>query len=74
MRKYGTKAAITDLCILTGGYVCNDFDYNIEEDKSLTTRLLNIALAVTLYVNGVMVLFVRFYNLQKYFLKYIKIE
>lgn len=36
MRKYGTKAAITDLCILTGGYVCNDFDYNIEEDKSLT--------------------------------------
>jgi len=39
MRKYGTKAAITDLCILTGGYVCNDFDYNIEEDKSLTGRV-----------------------------------
>ena len=38
IKKYGTKAAITDLCILTGGYLCEDTDYNIDEDKSLTGR------------------------------------
>ena len=38
IRKYGTKAAITDLCVLTGGYLCEDTDYNIDEDRSLTGR------------------------------------
>lgn len=38
MKKYGTKAAITDLCILTGSYLCEDTDYNIDEDRSLTGR------------------------------------
>lgn len=38
IRKYGTKAAITDLCVLTGSYLCEDTDYNINEDKSLTGR------------------------------------
>lgn len=38
IRKYGTKAAVTDLCILTGSYLCEDTDYNIDEDKSLTGR------------------------------------
>ena len=38
IRKYGTNAAITDLCILTGSYLCEDTDYNIDEDRSLTGR------------------------------------
>lgn len=38
MRKYGTKAAITDLCVLTGSYLCEDTDYNINEDSSLKGR------------------------------------
>lgn len=38
IRKYGTKAAITDLCVLTGSYLCEDTYYNIDEDKSLTGR------------------------------------
>ena len=38
IRKYGIKAAITDLCVLTGSYLCEDTDYNIDEDKSLTGR------------------------------------
>ena len=38
IRKYGTKAAVTDLCVLTGSYLCEDTDYNIDEDKSLTGR------------------------------------
>ena len=38
IRKYGTKAAITDLCALTGSYLCEDTDYNIDEDRSLTGR------------------------------------
>ena len=38
MRKYGTKAAITDLCVLTGSYLCEDTDYNIDEDSSLKGR------------------------------------
>lgn len=38
IRKYGIKAAITDLCVLTGSYLCEDIDYNINEDKSLTGR------------------------------------
>ena len=38
IRKYGTKAAITDLCVLTGGYLCRDADCNIDEDRSLTGR------------------------------------
>lgn len=39
IRKYGIKAAITDLCVLTGSYLCEDTDYNIDEDKSLTGRI-----------------------------------
>ena len=38
IRKYGTKAAITDLCALTGSYLCEYTGYNIDEDKSLTGR------------------------------------
>lgn len=38
IRKYGTKAAITDLCVLTGSYLCEDTDYNIDEDSSLKSR------------------------------------
>ena len=38
IRKYGTKAAITDLCVLTGGYLCKNTDYNIDEDIFLTGR------------------------------------
>ena len=38
IRKYGIKAAITDLCVLTGSYLCEDTDYNIDEDRSLTGR------------------------------------
>ena len=35
LRKYGTKAAITDLCVLTGCYLHKD---TIDEDSSLTGR------------------------------------
>ncbi len=38
IRKYGRKTAITDLCVLTGSYLCEDTVYNIDEDKSLTGR------------------------------------
>ena len=38
IRKYGTKAAITDLCVLTGSYLYDDTDYNIDEDSSLKGR------------------------------------
>ena len=38
IKKYGTKAAITDLCILTGSYLCEDTYNNIDEDRSLTGR------------------------------------
>ena len=38
IRKYGTKAAITDLCVLTGSYLCENIDYNIDEDSSLKGR------------------------------------
>ena len=38
IRKYGTNAAITDLCVLTGSYLCEDTDYNIDEDSSLKGR------------------------------------
>ena len=38
IRKYGTKAAITDLCVLTGSYLCEYTDYNIDEDSSLKGR------------------------------------
>lgn len=38
IRKYGTKAAVTDLCVLTGCFLCEDTDYNIDEDRSLTGR------------------------------------
>lgn len=38
IRKYGTKATITDLCVLTGSYLCEDTDYNIDEDSSLKGR------------------------------------
>lgn len=36
IRKYGTKAVITDLCLLTGCYICNYY-YN-DEDSSLKGR------------------------------------
>ena len=39
IRKYGIKAAITDLCVLTGSYLCEDTDYNIDEDSSLKGRI-----------------------------------
>ena len=35
IRKYGTKAAVTDLCVLTGSYLSKD---TIDEDKSLAGR------------------------------------
>ena len=35
MEKYGTKAAITDLCVLTGGFLS---DYCMDEDSSLKGR------------------------------------
>lgn len=38
IRKYGTKAAITDLCVLAGSHLCEDTDYNIDEDSSLKGR------------------------------------
>lgn len=38
IRKYGTKAAITDLCVLTGSYLCENTDYNIDEYSSLKGR------------------------------------
>lgn len=38
IRKYGTKAAITDLCVLTGSYLCEDTNFNIGEDRSLAGR------------------------------------
>lgn len=38
IRKYGTKAAVTDLCVLTGSYLSEGADYNIDEDKSLAGR------------------------------------
>ena len=38
MRKYGPNAAITDLCVLTGSYLCEDTYYNIDEDSSLKGR------------------------------------
>ena len=38
IRKYGTKAAITDLCVLTGSDLYEDTDYNIDEDSSLKGR------------------------------------
>ena len=38
IKKYGGKAAITDLCILTGSFVYENTDYNIDEDKSLAGR------------------------------------
>ncbi len=38
IRKYGTKAAITDLCALTGSDLCENTKYNIDEDSSLKGR------------------------------------
>ena len=38
IRKYGIKAAVTDLCVLTGCTLFNNQDYNIDEDSSLTGR------------------------------------
>ena len=62
MRMYGTKAAITDVCVLTGSYLCEDTDYNIDEDSSLKGRTSwfwtrsddnnNNVLAVTHYGNS----------------------
>ncbi len=39
IKKYGSKAAITDLAILTGAYVCEDTTRNIKEDNSLSGRV-----------------------------------
>ena len=36
--KYGTKSAITDLCILTGSCLYENTKYTIDEDRSLTGR------------------------------------
>ena len=33
LRKYGTKAAISDLCVLTGSYLCEDTDYNVADSS-----------------------------------------
>ena len=38
LKNYGPRTAITDLCVLTGSYLCEDTDYNIDEDRSLTGR------------------------------------
>lgn len=38
MRKYGTKAAISDLCVLTGSFLCENIFNNIDEDSSLKGR------------------------------------
>ena len=38
IKKYGTKAASTDLCALTGGALLNKTNYNVAEDKSLAGR------------------------------------
>ena len=38
MREYGTKAAISDLCVLTGSFLCENTYYNIDEDSSLKGR------------------------------------
>lgn len=38
IRMYGTKAAISDLCVLTGSHLCVNTDYNIDEDSSLKGR------------------------------------
>jgi hypothetical protein len=38
MKKYGSRAAITDLCILTGCHLNTNKDYNIVEDNSLKGR------------------------------------
>ena len=38
LNKYGKVAAITDLCVLTGSYLCEDTDYNVDEDSSLKGR------------------------------------
>ena len=37
LKKYGTKAVITDLCILTGSYICVAF-CKIDEDNLLKSR------------------------------------
>ena len=31
--KYGRKAAISDLCVLTGSYLCEDTDYNVSDSS-----------------------------------------
>lgn len=38
LKKYGTKAAVSDLCILTGCWYHDETAYNIEEDNSLKGR------------------------------------
>ena len=42
IRKYGTKAAVTDLCILTGSSVCENTGWNVAEDRSLTGRISSV--------------------------------
>ena len=38
LNKYGKVAAITDLCVLTGSYLCENTDKNVAEDSSLKGR------------------------------------
>ena len=38
IKKYGIKAAFTDLCALTGGHIYEDTDFNVNEDSSLEGR------------------------------------
>ena len=38
LSKYGKVAAITDLCVLTGSYLCENTDKNVAEDSSLKGR------------------------------------
>lgn len=54
IRKYGTKAAITDLCVLTGGYLREDTDFSIDEDRSLTgrTSCFGLDLVITIMMSA----------------------
>ena len=39
LKKYGRKAASTDLCVLTGSFLFQSINCNIDEDRSLTGRI-----------------------------------
>ena len=38
IKKFGTKAKVTDLCILTGCYICEIKEFNVDNDLSLKGR------------------------------------